>query len=449
MVDHVFVTKQYAKLVGIIHGLLAIVYLPSGKLWFCGLLVLEAAAIILPGMLLTREDNAKIIARYMLTVSSISVVIIQCLSGSYEATVPLLLCIGALAALHFDPHLVLYSFAVNIVLFIAECVILSLQKGALAASVLTLAELFITLILACAIIISIVKTGCAYFEKSSAKQKESELLLTELDQKNALSQSIQADQKTLLIEIEQVANEISKDASSLSMQSETLANGATEQAASMEQLTGSMDEVCRHIKETSSYAQQMRENSEHMYAQVDTGSEHMSELLQAIHEIESCMQSISRAMKAIEDIAFQTNILALNAAVESARAGSAGKGFAVVADEVRRLATDSAQAANSTVKVLQDCRNAVEHGVSIADQTSEALEHIKSSVVEVKGQTVKISEMAASQLGYIDEMNDELGSVSRVVQSNAAASEESAGTVQAFTDQVHRLRALSQTHQSK
>ncbi len=144
-------------------------------------------------------------------------------------------------------------------MFIAECVILSLQNGALVADVLTLVELFISLIPACAIIVSVVKTGCAYYEKSSAKQKESELLLTELDQKNALSQSIQADQKTLLVEIEEVANRIFEDANSLSMQSETLANGATEQAASMEQLTGSMDEVCRHIKETSGYAQQMRE----------------------------------------------------------------------------------------------------------------------------------------------------------------------------------------------
>ena len=82
------------------------------------------------------------------------------------------------------------------------------------------------------------------------------------------------------------------------------------------------------------------------------------------------------------------------------------------------------------------------------DNTSETLERIKSSVVEVKVQTLKISEMAASQLGYIDEMNDELGSISRVVQSNAAAAQESAGTVQAFTDQVHRLHVLSQTHQN-
>ncbi len=115
MVDHVLVTKQYAKLVGIVHGLLAILYLPSGKFLFCGLLILEAAAIIVPGMLLTREDNAKIVARYMLTVSSISVMIMQRLAGSYESTVPLFLCIGALAALHFDPHLVIDSFAVNFV----------------------------------------------------------------------------------------------------------------------------------------------------------------------------------------------------------------------------------------------------------------------------------------------------------------------------------------------
>ena len=92
----------------------------------------------------------------------------------------------------------------------------------------------------------------------------------------------------------------------------------------------------------------------------------MVEMLGAMDEIQQSSGEISKIIKSIEDIAFQTNILALNAAVEAARAGVAGKGFAVVADEVRNLASKSAEASKNTAVLIERAMQAVERGNQLA-----------------------------------------------------------------------------------
>jgi methyl-accepting chemotaxis protein len=223
---------------------------------------------------------------------------------------------------------------------------------------------------------------------------------------------------------------------------QSLSRGASEQAASLQETSASSEEINAMAGRNADHSKLAAEKMSEASQRIGEANRDLDLMVESMQAINASSDKISKIIKVIDEIAFQTNILALNAAVEAARAGEAGLGFAVVADEVRNLAQRCAQAARDTGTLIEESMTRSSDGKQKLNLVGEAVHSITESANQVKTLVDEVKLASEEQASGIQQMAKALAEMQKGTQSAAASAEESASTSEELSVQSASLRAI-------
>lgn len=248
----------------------------------------------------------------------------------------------------------------------------------------------------------------------------------------------------LIIQVQLSVNNVENGAQQLTAAANSLSEGTVTQSNSIQILVDDLTDVVTRINRTSQNEELVLKKLEKLNSQIQNSNAKMTELLNAVEEIEDLSTDVQKIVGTIDSIAFQTNILSLNASVEAARAGELGRGFAVVAEEVRNLATKCSESSQKTAELINTCISSIYHAKECADSTFASLSGIVSDSAEIATAFEDISSDTKEQAEKSNRIQIEVNNISDVVQSNTATAEETAASTDVLSQQAFTLNQMIQ-----
>ena len=273
-----------------------------------------------------------------------------------------------------------------------------------------------------------------------------------VSQTSTISASIASSSTQLHVTSEKIAS----GAEQVACQTQTVATASAEMSATSNDIAQNCHAAARSSQQASSAAESGAQVVAQTVEVMNRIAERVNATSRTVESLGARSDQIGAIVGTIEDIADQTNLLALNAAIEAARAGEQGRGFAVVADEVRALAertTKATREISEMIKAIQSetkgAVSAMEEGVREVQQGTEeaarsgsALQEILNQINTVSLQVNQIATAAEEQTATISEITGNINQISEIVQLSAQGSQDSsqaAAQLASFSDDLSTL----------
>ena len=267
-------------------------------------------------------------------------------------------------------------------------------------------------------------------------------MVESMDKMSTESAEMLQASRNLIAEISKSSHEVSSDSQAIASSASVLVYDSSQQVNSLDDIAQEAENILMMTTENVSKTADANALAVQIRDVAQSGQIQMNEMVDAVKSISDSSANISKVIKVIDDIAFQTNILALNAAVEAARANVHGKGFAVVADEVRNLAAKSAEAAKETEALIYDTVEKAAVGAQIADATSASLNEIVVGINQSAEIMGSISNANEKQAGAVKIITDQIQSAREIARKNAEAAGEASESAKKMNAQSELLDYL-------